>query len=205
MAIFKTHKQDIRQIFEFASGENPFDCIDVQSNTKDFDLFAFLTAPGSYVYRTRLIVDDNKAALLGVMGLRIEFFDADAEKFNVTDNNLLGQHDITFDTQSIAVKNIASINKNMKITADVFADSAMKVYAANIKATSNLDKITLPKSAGSPQAKSLKEAKIPHCLAVEDIRTPRQLSRHLLLIQKTIQLLLHFQTTELLMNQQVKK
>lgn len=158
MAIFKTHKQDIRQIFEFASGENPFDCIDVQSNTKDFDLFAFLTAPGSYMYRTRLIVDDNKAALLGVMGLRIEFFDADAEKFNVTDNNLLGQHDITFDTQSIAVKNIASINKNMKITADVFADSAMKVYAANIKATSNLDKITLPKSAGSPQAKSLKEA-----------------------------------------------
>ena len=115
MAIFKTHKQDIRQIFEFAAGENAFDCIDVQNDTKDFSVLQFLFAPGSFVYRTRLIVDDVKAALLGVEGLRIEFFDADAEKFNVTDNNLLGQHDITFDTQLIVSKNIATINKNTKM------------------------------------------------------------------------------------------
>lgn len=158
MAINKTNKTDIRQIFEFASGENSFDCIDMTSNRVEMNSFKFLMSSGSFVYRTRLVVDDKKASLLGVTGLRMEFFDTDAEKYNVTDANLIGHHDLVFETQNLIEKDIATINKNKKITAKVLSNSAMKVYAANIAATSNLDKTSLPISASPFQKPSLKSA-----------------------------------------------
>ena len=160
MAILLTKKIDLSSIFEFAEGSSPFDLIDIVNEAEGTDNRNFQTAKGFFVYKTKMIVNDQKAALYDVTGLRIQLYGVDVSRFSTNPSDLIEEFEIAFETQDEERVTISQENLFNVIRAKSFASSVMNVFSKQNMLLKGADTTSTPATSNKklPSLKFLSAA-----------------------------------------------
>ena len=150
MGIIRPKIGSLATIFEFASGAPAFELVDITSTpSKNSD--NFLYAPGDFVYRSTVLVNQNNAAALGVDGLVFKFYNVDPRRYRVTPANEITEHSVRFETSDRKMKRLGT-HASKGVYIDSFESATKNIFVAADKAgMTNVDKVYVP-PAFPPQA-----------------------------------------------------
>ena len=160
MAILLTEKTDLSAVFEFAEGSLPFDLVDIINEAEGKDGKRFESAKGFFVYKTKMVVNDRKAALYDITGLRVSIYGVDTTRFSVGPSDLVEEFEIAFETQDEEQVTISQENLFNAIKATTFASSVVKVFSKQNALVKGADVVSTPatKNKKLPSLKFLSAA-----------------------------------------------
>ena len=129
MAILRVKKESLAPVFEFASGVPAFDLIDITVDVDRTTHGGFLSSPGYFVYRSKIVVNQNNAASMGVEGLIFKFYNIDPRRYRPSPSNEIAVYDVRFDTADRTMKNLGNFLKK-KTYIDTFSSAIKNIFLA---------------------------------------------------------------------------